>query len=487
MPHDETQPLLASREQISALGELSDDVMDLLRSVAARRRYAPGERIIEKGSVGDALFVLETGEAFATVPDAAGKPFDDPMAVGAVFGEMSLLTREVRSADVTAKTECTCAVLPFDALRDIISKHPKVAQLLTALVGRRLSKRSGIRRVGEYVIEGPMGRGGFSTVYRAHHAETGRRVALKMLKHELMWRADFEKRFRREAVIIQGLVHPHIVRVHGVVEAYATLFLAMEYVDGVDLGQLLASRGCLPPSEVRYVVRRLCAALHHAHEHGVIHRDVKPANVLLTAGGDVKLVDFGIAVGPGDGKRGKSFYGTPHYAAPEHVMKLPVDRRSDIYMLGITVYELLTGTVPYADDTVQTTLHKHVRHELPALPEFLPEDLRAFVATAARRRPVHRFDSCADAALALNPNARDESLRAARSGAWDATALRPTVDANAEVHEAETRRPGANRSYTERAREVDVSSLANGDGSSLANGAVSPDGDTVAADEEEPS
>ncbi len=195
-----------------------------------------------------------------------------------------------------------------------------------------------------------IGRGGMGAVYEARQTELERRVAIKLLPPELGADAAFAERFRREAQLLARLRHPNILSVFGFGQSAAGhLYFAMELVEGGDLGALL-KRGPLPPVEALRLVKEICAALEAAHAEGVVHRDVKPSNILLAADGTVKVADFGIAVsgGPPEERLTRTgiAVGTFEYAAPEQAAGTAVDPRSDLYSVGVLCYELLTGRLP---------------------------------------------------------------------------------------------------------------------------------------------
>ena len=203
-----------------------------------------------------------------------------------------------------------------------------------------------------YEIESLLGRGGMGAVYRARQKSLDRFVAIKLLPFELGVREDFAARFHREATALARLSHPHIVAVHDFGQADdGHFFMVMEYVDGSDLAARLRE-GPLLPDEALAVVRQVCDALEFAHAHGVVHRDIKPGNILLDAAGRVKVTDFGIAQLAGEGPRTAltatgALLGTPEYVAPEQMLPAAaVDHRADIFSLGVMLYELLTGQLP---------------------------------------------------------------------------------------------------------------------------------------------
>ncbi|MGH7993633.1 MAG: serine/threonine-protein kinase, partial [Limisphaerales bacterium] len=197
-----------------------------------------------------------------------------------------------------------------------------------------------------------LGRGGMGVVYKARQPRLNRFVALKILAREKEQDAQFTERFTREAQALARLNHPNIVTVHDFGEAGGHCYLVMEFVDGLNLRQLLQARK-MPSAQALTIVPKICEALQYAHEQGVVHRDIKPENILLDKSGRVKIADFGIAKMLGDepGQQtltgAKDAVGTPHYMAPEQIEKpLSVDHRADIYSLGVVFYEMLTGELP---------------------------------------------------------------------------------------------------------------------------------------------
>jgi len=196
-----------------------------------------------------------------------------------------------------------------------------------------------------------IGRGGMGVVFKARQTSLGRDVALKVLPKELDYDPGFSERFLRESRTLAGLSHPHVVAVHDAGQAAGHHYLLMEYVDGTDLAQLMKA-GDVQPEQALSIVSQICEALQYAHDQGVVHRDIKPGNILLDRAGQVKLGDFGLAklVQTDDSMRltgTLQAMGTPHYMAPEQYERpLEVDHRADLYSLGVVLYELLTGELP---------------------------------------------------------------------------------------------------------------------------------------------
>src|SRR4029079_18892958 len=205
---------------------------------------------------------------------------------------------------------------------------------------------------GRYVIRRKLGSGGMADVYLAEDQELGRRVALEMLNERHATDEQFVERFRREAQNAASLNHPNIVSIFDRGHAEGTYYIAMEFLDGRTLKELLVKNGPTPiPIAIDYS-RQILNALSFAHRHGIVHRDIKPHNVVVGPDGRVKVTDFGIArSGASQMTEAGSIIGTAQYLSPEQARGTMVDQRSDLYSVGIVLYEMLTGSVPFSGDT----------------------------------------------------------------------------------------------------------------------------------------
>jgi serine/threonine protein kinase len=242
--------------------------------------------------------------------------------------------------------------------------------------------------IAGYRIEGLIGRGGMSVVYLAEHVRLGRKVALKLLSPELAENEKFRERFLRESQIAASIDHPNIVPIYDSDEAEGTLFIAMRYVQGTDLRGLIRSQAPLEPSRVVSLVTQIASALDAAHMHGLVHRDVKPGNVLLTHEDHVYVADFGLtkrALSVSGLTETGQLVGTIDYIAPEQAKGDPVDGRADVYSLGCLAYECLTGEVPFERDTEVAVLWAHVQ-ESPPKPSAMRPDLPTRWTTPSRGR-----------------------------------------------------------------------------------------------------
>ncbi len=262
--------------------------------------------------------------------------------------------------------------------------------------------RVGTTLAGRYRLDDRIAAGGMATVYRARDTSLGRDVAIKVMHPALAADRSFVERFRAEATNAARLSHPNIVTVYDAVEADGTLFIVMELCEGITLRALLDRFGHLDPPTVRHVARGIGSALDHAHRSGIVHRDVKPENVILTPDGQVKVVDFGIAkaLGPQAAQLTTDRpIGTVAYVAPEQIAGSSVDGRADIYALGALSYEMLTGRPPFRGDTPQAVAASRVH--APVLTPGIAPAIDGAVMRATAARPEDRFSTAGDFARAL--------------------------------------------------------------------------------------
>jgi len=248
-----------------------------------------------------------------------------------------------------------------------------------------------------------IGQGGMGSVYVAKHLFLQRMVTVKLLKWSI---SDLLERnieaFERGAIALARLNHPNIATIYDIDEDNGRPYVVMEFVDGEDVASLVRKRGPLPPSKAAEIARDVAKALEHAHAEGVIHRDIKPSNILISTKGQVKLIDFGLAVhDAGTPAERDSMYleGSLHYLSPEQAQGLPLDGRSDIYSLGITLYEMLSGIRPFQGKTNSSVIAKNLHPKRPTLP----------VRKSGSAGPL---SDIVDTMLALRPEKRYPTARA---------------------------------------------------------------------------
>jgi serine/threonine protein kinase len=251
--------------------------------------------------------------------------------------------------------------------------------------------------LSNYKIIGKLGKGGMATVYKAHELSLNRVVALKVLSPQLSEDKDYIKRFQREAQAAAQLNHPNIVQVYAIGEEKGLYYFAMEYIKGKSLAHIKKEKGVLAPEKAVTIIKQVAEALAEAHGAGLVHRDIKPSNIMIDSLGRAKVTDFGIAyVSHAQTKltREGSIIGTPEYLSPEQCEGKTVDQRSDIYSLGVTLYEVLTGKTPYEADTPVSMLMKIVKGDFPPISEVspnVPASLRDIVEKMMQTDPNKRY------------------------------------------------------------------------------------------------
>jgi serine/threonine protein kinase/Flp pilus assembly protein TadD len=273
---------------------------------------------------------------------------------------------------------------------------------------------------GRYEILGVLGQGGMGAVYKARDRELDRLIALKVIRPELATDPAILQRFKQELILSRNITHKNVVRIYDLGEADGIRFISMEYVDGEDLRTILRRHGKFSPQEAIPVVEQVCRALDTAHAEGVIHRDLKPQNIMRDKHGRIVVMDFGLARSLGDSglTQTGALVGTLEYMSPEQAMGSTLDQRSDIFSVGLIFYELLTGKAPYEADTAIASLMKRTREEARQASEVdasVPKSLSAIVARCLEREPANRYHSAVELLQQLttwetNPNISAETL-----------------------------------------------------------------------------
>jgi tetratricopeptide (TPR) repeat protein len=294
-----------------------------------------------------------------------------------------------------------------DAQPNVANQATAVMNLVESAVGKR------------YKLEKELGRGGMGVVYLARDEQLDRLVALKFLGSLLDDSEEYKQRFIREAQTAARVSHPNIISIYDISANAGEAYIAMEYIDGPNLHRYLQKKGTLAPREAVNIVQQACAALQAIHDAGIVHRDIKPDNIILAKGGLVKLMDFGLAKGAGARMTASNVVmGTPCYMAPEQALAKDTDARTDIYAIGLVLHELLTGKTVFAEGNV---LQRQVQ-ELPAAPgaavEGIPPLLDQIVMKCLAKKPEERFQSAQELAkwlrqVDLKPKAEGEKQESA--------------------------------------------------------------------------
>jgi predicted Ser/Thr protein kinase len=283
-------------------------------------------------------------------------------------------------------------------------------------------------RLGKYELTKVLGKGGMGIVYLARDIESAREVALKILPPELTRNPKYVRRFHREAKAVSLLHHPNIIQIYDIGKEKETYFFAMEYLGGLTLRRLLEQRGRLSIPDAVSIIVQIADALDVAHGQGIIHRDVKPDNIMSDETGKFKVMDFGIAHTE-EGTRltvTGTIMGTPEYMSPEQASGTAVDRRTDIYALGIVFYEMLTGRVPFHGQTAVEVLQMHIT-KIPESPKLvnpeIPGNLANIIAKMIEKQPADRYDSFRHVINAINQSLPQQLRKSVGATARDIEAV----------------------------------------------------------------
>ncbi|MGC8229709.1 Stk1 family PASTA domain-containing Ser/Thr kinase [Pseudobacillus badius] len=277
------------------------------------------------------------------------------------------------------------------------------------LIGKRLG--------GRYKIIKMIGGGGMANVYLAQDIILEREVALKVLRLDFVNEEEFIRRFQREAQSATSLVHPHIVNIYDVGEEEGINYIVMEYVDGMTLKQYIQQHSPIPVEKTIDIMKQLASAIAFAHHNSIIHRDIKPHNILMDREGNVKITDFGIAMALSSTSitQTNAVLGSVHYISPEQARGGMATKKSDIYALGIVMFELLTGQLPFSGESAVSVALKHLQAETPSVKRWnpaIPQSVENIVLKATAKDPFHRYASLEemeqDLATALDPDRANE-------------------------------------------------------------------------------
>ncbi len=382
------------------------------------RHVKAGERFVMQGAVEDKAYIIQHGSCLVIVEKEGQLHPVDHYGEGDIVGGLGILTGEPRRAHVEAETDMLLWEMTREQFDDFADNDPDLLAFITELVADRLDSRrpTAYRTIGKYIATDIIGRGAFSIVYKGVHKDLNMPVTIKMMRHHMALQPDFFQSFYDEAKIIAGLSHPHIVKVYDFEERHRTLFIIMEYLRGDSLKQMIAHLRAIAPYPAARYLYQLCDALAYAHERGIIHRDINPANILVQPNDQVKVLDFGLACAAGT--EDFSNPGTAHYVSPEQIRGDPVDARADIYALGVTAYEMLSGRRPFEAKEARTLIDLHLRRDVadPGLVKAdIPPLLRAFVQRCGRRDPAQRYQTMHQARAALRSLLGNTDLGLARA------------------------------------------------------------------------
>ena len=372
-----------------------------------------GERLVRQGDGGDPLYAIQESACVAKLErDGTEHPTARLQACDMV-GDIPLLGGRTHPTLVDAETHLKLWGLGKEQFHAPRENCPDLQSFLTNFVSHRFSNASVTtdRTIGKYEVDEMISQGGWSIVYKGTHKTLNMSVAIKMLKHDMAMDPDFSEKFRYEAKTVASLKHENIVRIYDIEELYRTIFIVMEYLEGEPLDHTLSKTLRLPLSRALAILIQVCAALGYAHKQGIVHQDIKPGNIFIQADDRAKIVDFGLA--SPRGASDPNLPGTVFYMAPEQIEGESVDERTDVYCLGITAFEMITGQRPFPEDDITKVMDSHLHQDVPdvrTLVPDLPDELNSFITRATQRNPAARHQSMLQALHDLEPLAEKMGL-----------------------------------------------------------------------------
>lgn len=417
--------------------DYSDELLTELSKVILEREFEENEIIFREGDEGDSVYIVTDGEI--VIRRSLDKPGDEEKTIamierGNFFGEMALFDNKPRSGSAYAAKKTRVLILKKEDFLNLQKKDPNTAMTTLITINRVMSERlrktsksflssfefghilstirgfikgagveeekaeTGGSDFGRYQIVGELGKGSMGLVYRAYDPHLGRPVALKVLRQDRITSEAFVIRFLREGKAIGRLSHPNIVSIYDIGQGRGTIYLAMELIEGETLGQVMEKKR-LGLKEIVLLAIQVAETLDYAHQKGIVHRDVKPGNIILQSTRQIKIADFGIAhledpSLPQQTQAGE-ILGTPAYMSPEQFSSQPVDGRSDLFSLGIILYELTTGKRPFEGENL-SAIFSSVTLETPMEPARInpdiPLSLSRIIVKCLNKKPEERYD-----------------------------------------------------------------------------------------------
>ncbi len=357
-------------------------------------------RFISQGDIIDEAYIIIRGSCILVVEKKNSLHPIDHRGEGDILNMSALFTGEPVKSHIEAETDMELWVLKKSTFLKLPENDPLLFNFLTEIVANRFDSSRPIsdRTIGRYIATDIIGRGGYSIVYKGIDSNTNQTVAIKMLRHNLFMDSDFLDKFRNEAKIISGLNHRNIINVFDIKERFQTAFIIMEYLEGESIAEKLSRLKKISHQDTTYYLLQACKAIDHAHNQGVLHKDINPENFMIIDDRHIKLLDFGLAsfIHDDDDMVDGAFL----YLAPEILNGDASNIQSEIYSLGITAFEMVVGKRPYPENDQAVFMKMRCETEIPDPKDFepdLPESLNRFIIKACRLDPNQRYKNISDA------------------------------------------------------------------------------------------
>jgi CRP-like cAMP-binding protein len=423
--HGRDEQIAHSLRRVPLLRDAPSPDLVALRKHLAEERVAAGATICRRGEPGDRMYIVRTGSVEVSLGVGPDSLCLCRLGPGDCFGEMALLTGEPRSADVLALEDTTLWSLQRSDFDQVLHESMPLARALNRSLAERLSMATSVieqtrftgsgptgLRIGPYRVLAQLGAGGMAVVYSAVRENDGAAVALKVLPASWGTAPALRARLMHEAETLQRVRHPGVIRLLGIGTVADRMgggtYIAMEWIpDTLDRMMRAQYPRPIEVSDALRIALAVAEALASVHAVGLVHRDVKPSNILLRASGQPVLTDFGLAAALVEMLSEQrltppeTLVGTADYLAPEAIVGQPVDGRADVYSLGVVLYEMLAGYVPFAGRDAFQMLRAHVEERAPELPPGIPVGVRRLVEHALEKEPSSRFATAAEMGVAI--------------------------------------------------------------------------------------
>lgn len=393
---------------------LKKDISDSLTEAAINTflasmeetRFKAGERLITRGAKGDTLFIIQEGTCAVIIEkDEQAYPIV-LLKAGDFAGEMALITGEPRTAHVDAETDVVAAQISREKFDSVCEEHPALREILSNIVQENVlsSIFREQREVGKYRIQDVLGKHGMSIDYKGVHRFINMPVVIKVLRHDMAMDPEFINKFKEDAVKIVQLNHENIATVYDIAGLYRTIFIFREYFEGDLLSKLLEKTSQLPVNRVVDFLKQVCAGLSYSHEKGLFHQGLNPNNIFISSQDQVKLIDFGLTFPTGaiDASIGERL----KYMSPEQLNGAVLDEKSDIYSLGIILFQMVTGQKPFLENDGDNSPERHASLEIQDPRAFcpeLPDELYRIIVQSTQKNANKRYQRVSEIMSDLRP------------------------------------------------------------------------------------